>query len=160
DLNGKYRDFFLNPPPNPDDYKPIREKLISQIEDFVKTAQAETRKASELVRTDYTDLDVMQWQNSKMKFTMYNYLLESHVDLREMSDLRRQLSRLESNVAALKKCGNISEAADLLNKYTELGSYEELRKMKEEHESKSVRFILKLRRLYGKFIRLFRRNQD
>lgn len=159
-INGKYRDFFLNPPPNPDDYKPVREQLIRQIEDFVKTAQAETRKASELVRTEYTDLDVMQWQNSKMKYTMYNYLLESHVDLREMSDLRRQLTKLESNVASLKKCGNISEAADLLNKYAELGSYEELRKMKEEHESKSVRLILKLRKLYGKFIRLFRRNKD
>ncbi|MBE5859924.1 MAG: polysaccharide pyruvyl transferase family protein [Butyrivibrio sp.] len=83
-IAGDYKAFLNNPDPNPSDYLKYRESLSKSIKEFLEEAQNETRKASELVRTDYTEDDVLRWQNKVMKETLHNYFLESHVDLREL----------------------------------------------------------------------------
>lgn len=91
--NGEFDEWILNPLPNPDTYKPVRENLIKICSEFISQAQQETRKASELVRTTYTDEEVLRWQHATMKLTLHNYHLEHHYDLRERIQLQKDLGK-------------------------------------------------------------------
>ncbi|WP_029322875.1 polysaccharide pyruvyl transferase family protein [Butyrivibrio sp. AE3004] len=83
-IAGDFVEWMRNPEPNPTEHLQYRESLTKAVKEFVENAQKETRKASELTRTTFTELEVMKWQNETMKKTLHNYFLESHVDLREL----------------------------------------------------------------------------
>lgn len=134
-INGEFRDFMLNPPKNPDNYKPVREQLIKTVTEFVEQAKKETRKASELVRTTYTDLELMEWQNKTMKQTLANYLVESRIDLDTIIKQRRTIK-----------------------KYKELfGDENAIDKMYVEYNCFAVRFALKVRAFYSNIVFALRR---
>ena len=94
-INGEFKDFLLNPPENPPDYKPVREQLQKTITDFIEQAKKETRKASELVRTEFTDLELMKWQNETMKQTLHSYHIESQIDLNLINEQKKMLEKYE-----------------------------------------------------------------
>lgn len=81
-VDGEFKDFMLNPPQNPDNYKPVREQLIKTVTKFVENAKLEMRRASELVRTTYSEIELLKWQNEKMKYTLKNYHDEAEIDNR------------------------------------------------------------------------------
>lgn len=134
-INGEFKEFMLNPPKNPDDYKPVRAKLEEQIAEFIEQAKQEKRKASDLVRTEFTDLELMQWQNKTMKETLHSYHIECHIDLAEMVAQRK-----------------------LIAQYKELGEVKEIRKSLKELErykqSKSYKVLHTLRRAASKIKRV------
>lgn len=102
-LNGEFKDFLLNPPANPDDYKPVRAELEKTITAFIEQAEAEPRTASELVRTNYSAEEVMEWQNATMKKTLLNFVLEGHIDLREITRQKAKIVRLEREMATYRR---------------------------------------------------------
>ncbi len=97
-VNGEFRDFLLDPPANPDTYKPVRAELQKTISAFIERAGGETRKASELSRASYSENELVRWQHATMKRTLQNYHLESHVDLREIVSQRKRIARLEKEL--------------------------------------------------------------
>lgn len=120
-INGAFKDFMLNPPENPDDYKPVRAQLEKRIGEFIEQAKQEKRKASDLVRTEFTDLELIQWQNKTMKETLHSYHIECHIDLAEMIEQRK-----------------------LIAQYKELGEVKELRKSLKELEQYKRSIIYKI----------------
>ncbi len=110
-VGGEFRDFLLNPPANPDTYKPVRAELEKTITAFLEQAKGETRKASELTRTTFSEDDLMRWQNATMKKTLYNYHIESHVDLRELVAQRKKLTQLEKELKQLRSAAANTSAA-------------------------------------------------
>ncbi|WP_308617239.1 polysaccharide pyruvyl transferase family protein [uncultured Eubacterium sp.] len=128
-IAGKYKDYMLNPIPNPDTYKPVRENLEKIISEFIDKAEHETRTASELYESKYTDEEIMQWRHDTMKKTLYSYHKEHHIDLREMTAMRNELA-----------------------KYQKIGDIEEVRRMNREYNSKIVKFAVKFRRLLLKLL--------
>ncbi|MBQ3903976.1 MAG: polysaccharide pyruvyl transferase family protein, partial [Eubacterium sp.] len=100
-LGGKLDKWLENPAPNPEAYKEVRESLSKIVSDFIEAAKAETRKASELVRTSYTDDEVMRWQHDTMKKTLHNYHIEHHIDLAERNKLKKDVERLNKQVEKL-----------------------------------------------------------
>jgi hypothetical protein len=73
-LEGKARDFLVDPRPNPTHYLKYRDKLIADIESFVAGAEA-IGGAAELRRPSYTDEEKRDWQ-----FDLYKYTLNKWVD--------------------------------------------------------------------------------
>ena len=120
---------MLNPTPNPDTYKPVRENLEKIISEFIDKAEHETRKASELYHSEYTDLEIMQWRHDTMKKTLYSYHKEHHIDLREMGAMKRELDW-----------------------YHKIGDKEYVSRMDREYHSKIVTVAVKLRRLLLKLL--------
>ena len=102
-LGGKLDKWLENPAPNPEAYKEVRESLSKTVTAFIETAKGETRKASELVRTSYTDDEVMRWQHDTMKLTLHNYHIEHHIDLAERNKLKKDVERLNKQVEKLNK---------------------------------------------------------
>ena len=100
-LSGKLDKWLENPAPNPEAYKEVRESLSKTVTAFIETAKGETRKASELVRTSYTDDEVMRWQHDTMKKTLHNYHIEHHIDLAERNKLKKDVERLNKQVEKL-----------------------------------------------------------
>ncbi len=129
--NGEFDDFILNPPENPDDYKIVRERLNKCITEFIKQAKEEKRKASELVRTEYTAQEVLEWQNKTMKKTLHSFHIESQIDLGTILEQKKQISKCEKEIEKLNK--KILNNVALLN-------------------CRSVRFVLKIRAFYSKIV--------
>ena len=123
-IEGEFRDFMLNPPENPSDYKPVRAQLEKTISDFLEQAKQEKRKASELVRTEFTELELMKWQNETMKQTLHSYHIETHIDLNEMQRLRKQLKIYQS----LGKPAEIKSSLWYLEQYKKLINYKFFKK--------------------------------
>ena len=136
---GEFDDFILNPPKNPDTYKPVRENLEKLIKDFLEKSKKETRKASELVRTTYSEDELMKWQNKTMKQTLHSFHIESQIDLGEINRLKREIKRYEKEIASLQKISQRDK--NLLN-------------------CRSVRFVLKIRAFYSKIVFALRRRKN
>ena len=122
-INGEFRDFMLNPPANPEDYKPVRAQLEKTISDFISQAKQETRKASELVRTQFTEQELMEWQNKTMKQTLHSYHIECHIDLRQILQQKKQIKDLENQLQRYRKFG---EPKDVENAMHDLQLYKRL----------------------------------
>ena len=142
-LEGKFDDWMRDPPPNPDTYLPVRRQLEETVSAFIEQCKNETRKASELCKTTFTDDELMRWQNETMKLTLHNYFIEEHIDLRELiaarrelqtandtiGDLHRQLAgyralgkeaALKKEIAAYRALGSPQEAATAVRRYRKL----------------------------------------
>ncbi len=102
-ISGEFRDFILNPPANPENYKPVREALIKNITEFIEQTKSENRKASELVRTDYTETDFLRWKNAAMKTSLESYYDEYWYDFRRYNELGRECRRMEKTEQLLRK---------------------------------------------------------
>ena len=137
-INGEFRDFMLNPPENPDDYKPVRENLIKLCKDFVEKAKKETRKASEIYETQYSEIDVLRWQTETMKKTLDNYLEECRYDLKERLELEKKVKRLEAVADSDKQ-----QFDEVLKENDE---------MKKIVNCSSVQFVLKIRAFYSNIV--------
>ena len=115
-INGEFDDFLRNPPANPDDYKPVREQLQKTITAFIDKAKAETRTASELVLSDYTEEEVLRWHNATMKKTLKSYYTESVHDLREIRIQRKQIAKLEKELDKHRVLPHNSKSVQLARK--------------------------------------------
>ncbi len=102
-IGGEFRDFILNPSANPDTYKPVREALIKSITEFIEHTKSETRKASELVRTDYTETEFLRWKNAAMKTSLESYYDEYWYDFRRYNELGRECQQMEKREERLRK---------------------------------------------------------
>ena len=92
-VDGLFKDFILNPPANPDDYKPVREAIGRRVKDFLAKAAAENRKASEIWNPPYTEQEKLEWQNKMMKQTLHNFNYALNNDTREINALKKQLQK-------------------------------------------------------------------
>ena len=132
-LAGKYDGWMQNPPPNPDTYLPVRRQLEETVSAFIAQCKQETRKASELCKTTYSDQELLQWQNETMKLTLHNYFIEEHIDLRELIAARRELDTLRAEleetqrqVADYHALGSPKQVQKDLRAYRALGSVPEV----------------------------------
>ena len=109
-IEGKYREWFLNPPPNPDDYLETRYALEKTLTEFIEQAKNETRKASELDRLKVDPDELMKWQNARMKETLHSYHIECHIDLGDIiakrkiiADDEKKLKKQDEQIKKLKE---------------------------------------------------------
>ncbi len=158
-IAGEFDDYILNPRPNPDTYKPVREELQKTISAFIEQTKAETGKASELVRTTYTEEEFLRWKNQAMKTSLESYYKEYWTDFGDIIALKKQIKALnKENEALLKKNAKLADKNSELKdeiKEVKTANKELTDKLKAlRPESKSIRFVLKLRRLYEKLRRV------
>ena len=132
-LAGKFDSWMQNPPPNPETYLPVRRQLEETVSAFIAQCKQETRKASELCKTTYSDQELLQWQNETMKLTLHNYFIEEHIDLRELIAARRELETLRAEleetqrqVADYHALGSPKQVQKDLRAYRALGSVPEV----------------------------------
>lgn len=135
-IEGKYRDFMLNPPQNPDAYKPVRESLSRTIRAFIADCEKETRTASELTRLHTDPVELLQWQKDTMQKTLDNFFIESRYDFHDLQDARKALAQKKKELETLQA------------QYAKVA--EEYRKCRDLMHSRIIRFAIKLRRLYRK----------
>ncbi len=102
-IDGEFKDFILKPPPNPDDYKETREALKKTISEFIEEAKKETRKASELVRTTYTEEEFLRWKNRAMKISLNSYYDEYWYDFKRYRGLSKKYEKLEKELEKEKQ---------------------------------------------------------
>ena len=135
-IAGKYRDFMLNPPKNPEAYKPVRESLSETIRAFIADCEKETRTASELTRLHTDPVELLQWQKDTMQKTLDNFFIESRYDFHDLQNARKSLAQTRKELEALKtqyesEKEEFKQARDLMN-------------------SRIVQFAIKLRRFLRK----------
>lgn len=94
-IDGEFKDFLLNPPANPENYKETREALKKTISEFIEQSKTETRKASELVRTNYSEIEFLRWKNEAMKKSLNSYYDEYWYDFRRYSELSKKNEELK-----------------------------------------------------------------
>ena len=135
-INGDYRDFMLNPPANPDAYKPVREGLCKTIRAFIEDCEKETRTATELNRLHTDPVELLQWQKNTMQKTLDNFFTESRYDFYELRGERRKHAETKAELERTKK--KLEKALADNKKYDVL------------MHSRFVRFALKMRRIYRK----------
>ena len=127
---------MLNPPANPDAYKPVRESLSKTIRTFIDECEKETRTASELTRLHTDPVELLQWQHDTMQKTLDNFFTESRYDFHELQDERK---------AHLKTKQALAETQKQLE-----AALKENRKNRALLNSRFVKLALKLRRFYRK----------
>lgn len=93
-LKGKYDYDFLNPKPNKTDYLETREKLTQQMKEFVEQSGKDTRPLDQIVRTTYTDEQVIRWQYDLMKFALNKWLPSSIKMSKEIMKLKAERKSL------------------------------------------------------------------
>ncbi len=158
-LAGKFDEWLDNPAPNPETFKPVRDNLIKICTEFIEQTKKETRKASELVRTSYTEEEVKEWQRLTMKKTLHNYHLEHHIDLRERLQLIKDVEKLEKQLEKRdrtieKKNEIIARREARIAEYRQYGTVGQV-KRKAEIYNKVVNFfpikiLRKIKRLFKK----------
>lgn len=144
-LDGKFDEWLKEPFENPETFKPIREQLTKTATQFIEKAKAETRTATELKRTSYTDEDVLLWQHKTMKLTLHNYHIEHHIDLTERNRLKKELAKLEKQNEKL---------SDKLDEYKALGSPKSINKKLSAYNNLIRRFPIRVMR---KLFRIFKK---
>lgn len=87
---------FMNPPANKEDFRPVREKLIAEIEAFVAEMEKETRTADELDKTAYTEEEMLRWRNDLMQESMDQWLLEYRAVQKSVTRKNEEIKRLRS----------------------------------------------------------------
>lgn len=100
---GDYKEWFLNPPANPDDYLETRYALEKTVSAFIERAKNETATATELDRFQFDNMEMMQWQHQTMKETLHSFHIESQIDLGEMNRLKKLLNKTETKLAKTKE---------------------------------------------------------
>ena len=94
-LNGKYDYDVTNPPQNNGKHIEVRNKLISDIEEFIKEANNNNKTTEELCRTNYSDNDIMIWKNEKMKDALHAWLLQTRKFDKEFKKLKKECDKLK-----------------------------------------------------------------
>ena len=102
-VEGKYKDWILNPPPNPDDYLETRRALEKTVSEFISQAQSETKTATELNRLKTSPEELMQWQNKTMKQTLAAYQVEARYDLNDIFALQKEVELRDKQIAKQEK---------------------------------------------------------
>ncbi len=74
-LRDEYDYDFMNPPANKEDFRPVREKLIAEVEAFVAEMEKETRSTEELTKVTYTPEELIHWRHDIMQQAMDEWLL-------------------------------------------------------------------------------------
>ncbi len=87
---------FMNPPANKEDFRPVREKLIAEIEAFVAEMEKETRTAEELDKTTYSEEEMLRWRNDLMQESMDKWLLEYRAVQKSVTAKNEEIKRLRS----------------------------------------------------------------
>lgn len=85
---------FMNPPANKEDFRPVREKLIAEVEQFVAEMEKETRTADELDKTTYTEEELLRWRNNLMQECMDKWFLEYCEVQRSVTRKNAEIKRL------------------------------------------------------------------
>ena len=135
-IEGKYRDFMLNPPQNPDAYKPVRESLGQTIRAFIADCEKETRTATELNRLHTDPVELLQWQKDTMQKTLDNFFIESRYDFHDLQDARKDAAQTKKQLETLQ--AKYAKEADTYRKQRDLMN------------SRFVKLALKLRSIYRK----------
>ena len=91
---------MLNPPANPDAYKPVREGLCKTISAFIEDCKKETRTATELNRLHTDPVELLQWQKNTMQKTLDNFFIESRYDFHDLQDARKALAQTKKQLDA------------------------------------------------------------
>lgn len=134
-IDGEFRDFMLNPPANPDDYKETRKKLQEIIGNAIEEAKSlDGKTADEVFKPQYTELEFLRWKNETMRRTLNIYLDEHHQDYKDLNAFKRQVSDYKKEIEFLKS-----------------------RDLPEEYNSKSVKLALKFRAFVLKIRRIFKK---
>lgn len=93
-MSDDYEYDFMNPPANKEDFRPVREKLIAEIEEFVAEMEKETRTTDEIKKTTYTEEDVLRWRHDIMLKSMDKFYSEyraAQLSLNQKDEEIRQL---------------------------------------------------------------------
>ena len=152
-IDGNFKDFILNPPQNPDNYKPVRAELQKTISAFIEQAKNETRTATELIRTNYTEEEFLKWKNDTMKVTLNSYYDEYWYDFKEYKALKKNYDKLQKDYEKLQKENeHLKSVANASKKNVNLNEYEKNVKLL---DSKSVRIALKFRDFYIRILKNF-----
>lgn len=153
-IEGNFKDFILNPPANPDNYKATRAELQKTIAAFIEGAKNETRTATELVRTNYTQEEFLKWKNDTMKVTLNSYYDEYWYDFKEYKALKKDYDKLQKECEKLKEDNKALKAkVKTLKKNADLSDYEKKIKLL---DSKSVKIALKFRAFYIRILKAFK----
>ena len=97
-LKGKYDYDFLNPKPNKTEHIEIRDKLTKQMTEFVKAAGEDKRPLDQIVKTTYSDQDVLVWQHGLMKAALNKWLPASIKMSKQLIKLKEERKTLLSQV--------------------------------------------------------------
>ena len=148
-IDGNFKDFILNPPANPDNYKATRAELQKTIAAFIEEAKNETRTATELVRTNYSEEEFLKWKNTAMKKSLNSYYDEYWYDFKEYKAFKKEYDKLKKNYDKLK-----AENEELEAKVEKLEKKHKSDKKKLKLlNSKAVKIALKLRAIYIKIFK-------
>lgn len=112
-MNGEYEYDFMNPPANRELYKPVREGLIKASEEFVAQMETETRSTDELVKTSYTEDEVLRWRHDKMKWAMDLWLLKYRELQKTSASDKKKIAKLSRDKSVITK----EVEAKILKKY-------------------------------------------
>ncbi len=108
-LSGNIDFDYNNPTPNKTDYLPTREKLIEEIEGFIREMEAlpENIRIEELKKTDFTETEARKWQYDLMRDTLDKWLYVNREILKENKLLSKSVAVLEKENESLKKELNV-----------------------------------------------------
>ncbi len=96
-IAGEYRDFILNPPKNPDNFKETRDQIDKNVKEFIAKAQAETLKASEIFQPPYTEQEKLEWQNKMMKESLDKYFRIVNQNTSTINKLNKTIDKLNNS---------------------------------------------------------------
>lgn len=97
-ISGNYSYDFDNPPENPQDYLSVRNALKKDIEKFIEDAKNDTRTATEMVRTSYTENEVIKWRHDAMKKALSNWFIVTRNDSYRYNKLKKSIAKNKKSV--------------------------------------------------------------
>ncbi|MBQ8028744.1 MAG: polysaccharide pyruvyl transferase family protein [Clostridia bacterium] len=140
-INGEFKDFMLNPPANPDNYKETREKLIEILNRSIDEAKAlDGKTADEVFKPTYSEVEFLRWKNKTMNDTLDTYLIEHRLDGSEIASLKKKVSKLEKENKVLRKQLDLGIENDDF-----------------PYNSRIIKAALKLRKFLMKFKKMFKK---
>lgn len=102
-MSGDYDYDFMSPPPNKEDYKEYRQKLIEEVQEFVHQMESENRSVDELNRTHFTQEEVIFWRHDVMKKAMNEWLDKYRKVQIDNKKLQKKNQELKKKIEKLEK---------------------------------------------------------
>lgn len=99
---------FMNPPPNKDTYKAVRESLIKEINDFVGKMENCSLPLEQVKKTAYTQEEAREWRFGLMQSTLDKWLhenrkLSGEINKRHEKEVKRMQKEIDHMQKLLEK---------------------------------------------------------
>ena len=102
-LADDFRYDMNHPLPNDTGYLPLREGLIRQVSDFLRTAGQYAPGDISWRKTSYTEGEALAWRYAMMKDVLSDWLIQNREQIAEKNQLKKEIGKLQKETEKRKK---------------------------------------------------------